>query len=233
MRNRSLLVGGSILAVAAAAPARGQESLFARIAFVRPKGGQTAAFENGYMRHLEWHRQAGDPWRWYGWTIWAGERQRWFAYATFGHSSTEFDHPVSPLDDERDTEIDLEQHLEWEGSGLYRFLPTASRGTGEPQAAARLEFTMVEVRPEATADFEAALVGARNSLSTETLWYRMLAGGTDTRYVRLRSVPSVSAAIEQHVSEPLPDAAARLATRTVVELWNFRPTLSYRAPTQP
>ena len=32
---------------------------------------------------------AKDPWAWYGWSIWAGDRYRWFVYATFGHSAAE------------------------------------------------------------------------------------------------------------------------------------------------
>jgi hypothetical protein len=49
---------------------------YARIALLRPHDGATVDFESGYIRHLDWHRQAKDPFVWYGWTIWAGERQR-------------------------------------------------------------------------------------------------------------------------------------------------------------
>jgi hypothetical protein len=69
---------------------------YARIALLRPHDGATADFEAGNSRHLEWHRQANDPWSWYGWTIWAGERQRWFVYATFGHAAADFDASVAP-----------------------------------------------------------------------------------------------------------------------------------------
>src|SRR5262245_4664799 len=79
-----------------------EQGPYARIAMLRPYDGKSVDFEAGYIRHLEWHRKAGDPWRWYGWTIWAGERQRWFVYATFGHDIAAFDGAVSPADDERD-----------------------------------------------------------------------------------------------------------------------------------
>jgi len=59
---------------------------YARISVLRPHDGDTVDFEAGYIRHLDWHRQAKDMWVWYGWTIWAGEHQRWLVYATFGHS---------------------------------------------------------------------------------------------------------------------------------------------------
>jgi hypothetical protein len=39
---------------------------YARIAILRPHDGHTVDFEAGYIRHLEWHRQARDTWVWYG-----------------------------------------------------------------------------------------------------------------------------------------------------------------------
>src|SRR5262245_35394589 len=86
---------------------------YARIAFLRPHDGDTVDFEAGYIRHLEFHRQAGDTWTWYGWTIWAGERQRWLVYATFGHTAASLDRPVSPADDERDNVANVTPHAEF------------------------------------------------------------------------------------------------------------------------
>ena len=34
---------------------------YARIALLRPHDGATVDFESGYIRHLDWHRQAKDP----------------------------------------------------------------------------------------------------------------------------------------------------------------------------
>ena len=92
-------IGWTLPAVLAAQTGAGP---YARIAVLRPHEGQTTEFEAGYLRHLEWHKQAGDPWTWYGWSIWAGDRYRWFVYATFGHSAASFDSVVSPPEDERD-----------------------------------------------------------------------------------------------------------------------------------
>ena len=100
-----------------------QDSSYARISVLRPHDGDTVDFEAGYIRHLEWHRQARDPWKWLGWTVWAGERQRSFIYATFGHSATEFDNAVSPAEDERDNVANVTTHGHFAGSGLYQFLP--------------------------------------------------------------------------------------------------------------
>ncbi len=81
------------IAVSTQLSAQTEKGPYARIALLRPHDGDTVDFEAGYIRHLEWHRQAKDDWTWFGWTIWAGDRQRWFVYATFGHSAASLDHP--------------------------------------------------------------------------------------------------------------------------------------------
>ena len=39
-----------------------------------------------------------------------GERQRWFVYATFGHSAASLDNPVAPAEDERDNILNVTPH---------------------------------------------------------------------------------------------------------------------------
>ena len=173
-----------------------EHATYARIAFLRPHDGHTVDFEAGYIRHLEWHRQAKDPWVWYGWSIWAGERQRWFVYASFGHSAASLDSPVAPAEDERDNISNVTPHAQFVGNGLYEYLPGLSRVTGEPQPTARLELTTVDLVPGAEKAFEAALSTAQSGLRGETLWYRMVAGGAAPRYVRLRPRPSLSAILD-------------------------------------
>ena len=169
---------------------------YARIAVLRPHDGQTVDFEAGYIRHLEWHRQAGDHWVWYGWNVTFGDRQRWFVYASFGHSAASLDHPVPPGEDERDNVANVTPHAQFVGNALYEYLPALSRGSGVPQPAARLEFTTVDLVPGAARAFETALTAVQSTLQGETLWYRLAAGGTPLRYVRLRPRPSLSAVLE-------------------------------------
>jgi hypothetical protein len=192
---------------------------YARISVLRPHDGDTVDFEAGYIRHLEWHRQNKDTWTWYGWTVWAGDRQRWFVYATFGHSAAALDNPVSPADDERDNIVNVTPHAHFVGSALYEYLPALSRGTGEPQPTARLELTTVDLAPGAESAFEEALGGAQPQ--GETLWYRMAAGGDVPRYVRLRPRPSLSAMLAE--TEALPDGVVKVT----IEILNLRPALSY------
>jgi hypothetical protein len=208
----------------AAQSARGP---YARIALLRPHDGDTVDFEAGYIRHLEWHRQARDPFRWFGWTIWAGDRQRWFVYATFGHSAAAFDSPVSPADDERDNVSNVTPHAEFVGSALYEFLPALSRGTGEPQPTARVELTTVELAPGAESEFEAAVQADQARLQGESLWYRMLAGGTMPRYLRLRPRANLSAILGGVGEQALPERVASLVKKVTVEILNLRSTMSY------
>jgi hypothetical protein len=200
---------------------------YARIAVLRPHDGQTTEFEAGYLRHLAWHQKAGDPWTWYGYSIWAGDRYRWFVYASFGHSATSFDSLVSPADDERDNVLNVEPHVEWVTNGLYEFLPSLSHGTGEPEPTPRLEYTAVDLLPGAeTAEaFERVLAASRSSLKTETLWYRLVAGGTTPRYIRLRTLPGLSAILRESGRQELPDAVKPLVNKITVEIWTLRPTM--------
>jgi hypothetical protein len=205
---------------------------FARIAFLRPHDGDTVDFEAGYVRHLDFHRQAHDTWSWYGWTIWAGERQRWFVYATFGHSAASLDNPVPAADDERDNISNVTPHAEFAGNGLFEFLPALSRGTGAPTPTARLEFITVDVNAGAGRAFETAIAARQAATTDETLWYRMVAGGPSPRYVCLRPRASLQALLDAGREPRSPDAAAASIARMTVEVLNFRPTMSYGVVTK-
>ena len=203
---------------------------YARIAFLRPHDGDTVDFEAGYMRHLEFHRQAKDSWSWYGWTIWAGERQRWFVYATFGHSAASLDNPVPPAEDERDNISNVTPHAEFSGNAIYEYRPAMSRGSGVPTPAARLELTTVDLNPGAAAAFEAAVGAGQPTLQGETLWYRMVVGGNVPRYVRLRPRPTLSALLDGQSEQALPEGIKTLIVKTTIEILNLRPTMSYGLP---
>ncbi len=231
MKHRWLGIVGMLLLVVTMFPAllaaQTESGPYARIAILRPHDGHTVDFEAGYIRHLEWHKQAGDTWAWYGWSVWASERQRWFVYATFGHSAASLSNPVAPAEDERDNLLNVAPHCEYAGNALYEYLPKLSRGTGVPQPVSRLEFTTVELNPGAEKTFEAALSAVQSAQQDEILWYRMLAGGAVSRYVRLRPRPSLSAILDGRSEQALPDRVNDLITKMTVEILNLRPTMSY------
>jgi hypothetical protein len=230
MKHRWLRMIGVVSLVSTMFPtvlvAQSERGPYARIAFLRPRDGDTVDFEAGYIRHLEWHRQAKDTWVWYGWSIWAGERQRWFVYATFGHSAASLDSPVNPAEDERDNISNVTPHAQFAANALYEYLPALSQGTGVPQPTSRLELTTVELQPGSEKAFEAALTSVRSNLQGETLWYRMVVGGSAPRYVRLRPRQSLSAILDASSEQALPDPVNGLIAKITVEILNLRPAMS-------
>ena len=195
---------------------------YARISVLRPHDGDTVDFEAGYIRHLGWHKEAHDTWRWFGWTVWSGERQRCLVYATFGHSAAALDSPVDPAGDERDNVSNVTPHGHFAGHGLYEYLPELSQGTGEPQTTPRVEMTTVELTPGSESAFESALREEQSNLKGETLWFRMIAGGLGPRYVRLRPRANLTALLADPMA--LPDAPIAKST---IEILNLRPAMSY------
>jgi hypothetical protein len=227
MTHRRLLLLATLFLLATTLRAQTERGPYARIAILRPHDGDTVDFEAGYIRHLEWHRQAKDPWTWYGWSIWAGDRQRWFVYATFGHTAADFDKSVLPAEDERDNIANVTPHAQFAGNALYEYLPALSRGTGEPQATPRLELTSVELTIGSEKAFEAALAVEQSSLQGETLWYRMIAGGAAPRYVRLRPRPTLEAIIDGRSDQLLPAKISSVVAKTTIEILTLRRTMSY------
>jgi hypothetical protein len=232
--SAALLVGTALPTRVVAQTERGSASAqatvdkpYARIAIFHPRDGHTVDFEAGYIRHLAWHQQAKDTWVWYGWNVTYGERQRWFVYASFGHAADDFDSPVAPADDERDNVVNVAPHVDSWSNGLYEYRAGLSRGTGQPQPTARLEFTTVDLVPGAAQAFETALAADQSTLQGETLWYRMVAGGTAPRYVRLRPRPSLSAILDGRSEQALLDKVNSLIAKTTVEILTLRPTMGY------
>ena len=223
----ALLVGAVLPAPLAAQTETGP---YARIALLRPHDGDTVDFEAGYIRHLDWHRQNKDPFTWYGWTIWAGERQRWLIYATFGHPAADFDKAVNPADDERDNVANVTPHANFAGSALYEYLPALSRGTSVPEPTPRVEMTTVDLVSGAEKAFEAAVAAEQLRLKGETLWYRMVAGGPAPRYIRLRPRPNLLAILEGAREQALPDEIQSSIEKTTVEILSLRPAMSYNLP---
>ena len=207
---------------------------YARIAILRPLDGHTVELEAGYVRHLEWHRQAGDKFGWYSWSVWAAdERQRWLIYATFGHTAASLSNPVLPAEDERDNILNVLPHAQFLGNGVYEFLPALSRGNGVPTPTLRAEYTTVELNQGAGKAFEAALAAEQSKLRGETLWYRMVAGGTVPRYVRLRPRANLAAILDERADQALPDKVNGLISKMTVEILSLRPNMLVNVTPEP
>jgi hypothetical protein len=207
---------------------------YARIAFMRALDGHSVELDAGYIRHLDWHRRAKDPFNWYSYSVWAStERQRWIVYATFGHTAAEMNNPVYPAEDERDTLINVLPHAQFMGNSLYEFLPGLSHGTGVPTPTSRAEYATVEINYGAEKAFEAALAEEQPRLGAETLWYRLVIGGDSSRYVRLRPRASLATILEERADQGLPKKVQGLIVKMTVETLNLRPDMLVNVMPEP
>lgn len=207
---------------------------YARIAIMRALDGHSVDWEAGYIRHLEWHRQAKDPFNWYSYSVWASaERQRWIIYATFGHTASELSNPVSPAEDERDNLINVLPHAQFIGNGIYEFLPALSRGNGVPTPTPRAEYTTVELNYGAGRAFEEALAADQSKLQGETLWYRLVVGGKTPCYVRLHPRVSLANILDERADQSLPDKVNGLISKMTVETLNLRPSMLVNVTPEP
>jgi hypothetical protein len=230
----ALLAGPVLAKQPAAQSAQNDRGPYARIAIMRALDGHSVEWENGYIRHLAWHRQAKDTFGWYSYSVWAStEHQRWIIYATFGHTSAELSNPVSPAEDELDNLINVLPHAQFLGNGIYEFLPGPSRGNGVPTPALRAEYTTVELTRGAGKAFESALTAEQSNLHGETLWYRLVVGGDTPRYVRLRPRANLAAILDERGEQALPDKANGLISKMTVETLNLRPDMLVNVTPEP
>ena len=207
---------------------------YARIAIMRALDGHSVEWEAGYVRHLEWHREAKDQFNWYSYSVWAsGERQRWIIYATFGHTAAELSDPVSPVEDERDNLINVLPHAQFLGNAIYEFLPSLSRGNGVPAPTLRAEYTTVELNYGAGKAFEAALAAKQPKLRGETLWYRLVVGGNASCYVRLRARASLANILDERADQAFTEKVNGLISKLTVETLNLRPNMLVNVTPEP
>ena len=240
MKHRWLVIVGIaaptlLLAQTARSPeAQSAHGPYARIAIMRALDGYSVELEAGYIRHLEWHRQANDPFAWYSYSVWAStERQRWIIYATFGQTAAELSNPVSPAEDERDNLINVLPHAQFLGNGVYEFLPALRAGT---VCQRRHSGPSTQWWMSATGGgkaFEAALASEQSKLQGETLWYRLVVGGSVPRYVRLRPRQSLASILDERTEQALPDKVNGLVSKMAVETLNLRPNMLVNVTPKP
>ena len=241
MRHRWLAVLAAVAPIFLAAQtarrpqARTETTSYAQIGFFRAVDESHALdLEAGYIRHLEWHRRAKDPFNWYSYSVGAStERQRWIIYATFGHTAAELSNPVSPAEDWRDAAANLLPHIQFLGNGVYEFLPTLSRGNGVPTPTPGAEFTTVELNYGASKAFEAALAAEQQKLESETLWYRLVVGGNTPTYVRLRPSASLANILDERAEQALSEKANSLVSKMTVETLILRSDMLVNVTPEP
>ncbi|HEX6535804.1 MAG TPA: hypothetical protein VF041_14495 [Gemmatimonadaceae bacterium] len=228
----------------------------ARVFAIRPHAGMERQFEDGYRRHLDWHRQAGDPWAWYLWQVTNGERAGLYVDGTFEHRWSDFDAAVDPAGDGADNDVNVEPFAARPWNAAWRRLG-ATDGDFAALAERSRYLLVVEyrLRPDSAARVFDALDRARAvhpvALSSGTgdpasspAWFALASGGEGPALVLVAPLPRWSG-MSPLAPDPLLVAlealeparrdgdASRLyraitsaATSVRSEIWRFRPDLS-------
>ena len=177
---RSLLtITALLLPLAAVAQ---EDANVARMVVWQTKPGMARDFEEGYKRHLDWHRKNNDTWTWRGWTIVSGEHFGYFVDGTFFHTWKELDTPVSPAADSADNGVNVMPYAEIRSAAFYEAVPALTNLSSQQLAAPLLTFGYFDIQPGRAAEFESLMKDAVASVSDHT-----------SRYALLRPVDGVTA----------------------------------------
>jgi len=192
------------------------------------KPGHAQAFEDGYARHLDWHRAANDPFHWYGWYVSTGPNVGRFVDGTFGLSFAAFDARVDPAGDRADGERNLLPHVEPVDRSVWRHRRDLGGGDFLERAerVRMLEVRRYVLRAGADATFEAALGDGGSSA-----WYELVVGGDAPAYLRITPRAGFAAFASPEAPLETDDAVLRIETET----WTMVDRLSYfpeRSPEQ-
>jgi hypothetical protein len=158
--------------------------------YYRLGAGMQAKFEDGYRRHLAWHRAHHDRLVWYGWMIDNGARAGQFVDANVGEPFAAFDYRVDVADDGKDFQQNAAPYVTPAAQETYLLLRDISFRTPleSRQPSANMQVLTYRVRPGTEGRFEAALRVARRALENTPdapahTWYRLVVGGTQSTYV--------------------------------------------------
>ena len=134
-----------------------QQSTVARVVVWEAKPGMTKEMEQGYMRHLDWHRRNHDSWAWEGWTITSGDRFGYFVDGTFFRTWKELDSPVAPAADAADNAVNVMPYADVRSASVYEELPALSSMDAERLRFPVMTFCYLDVKPGKGAEFEGVL----------------------------------------------------------------------------
>lgn len=209
------------------------------------KDGMMAQFEEGYRRHLEWHREHGDPLPWYGWYVTSGDRPGLFIDGTFGISFQAFDERVEPRADFADM---METTLPFVTPAFFRtYRLRPELGTGQPledrTPTRSVQTFHFAVSPGMEPAFEAWAARIREAAGSSVLtWYELVAGGEHPSYMLhvSRAGWADVGAGPGFLATILGDDRGRAGTGTDglegvlrgirSEVWTYRPDLSLIEP---
>ena len=243
MRKKTTL---AVLAlVACATTARAQDGDISQWFRSSTSLDNVAAYEEAYLRHVDWHRSQNDPWRWDMWTTASGELGTYFIVSG-GHMLADFDAP--PFDPAADAVDAMQQFGSLVGgvtSGFSRILTDMSRPGGTPDEFPLAHVFDFQVKLGKEADFMAAVQKYHEALDEANweqpyIWVANITGGLTQFTVVFQyanhadmAPPAMSADAIMEEALGAPEAEIWSAMfADVIEsmtetLWMYRPDLSY------
>lgn len=173
----------------------------ARIVVIRPHTGHQGEFQQGYRRHLEWHRQNKDPWTWYGWRIATGARVGYFMDGTFGHEWKDFDAAVNPSGDAADNAVNVVPYADFISVEHVERLAQVSndRHLEEGKPGRLMELHRFSIRSGFESDFENVLTEYHTLAAVPHSVYRSRHGTETSDYILIVPLDSWYA-MDGHVS---------------------------------
>lgn len=214
----------------------------------RPHPGELGAFEEGYRRHLDWHREKADSLAWYGWSVLAGPRLGQFVDGAFGMPFAAIDARVDPGGDEANAAETFRPHGTPTGRTLLLLRPDLSSATPleDLDPAPFVQVVHYTVGPGDMGRLERAFGAMRRAIRRSSLLrytvYEVVAG-SELGFLLMvwrdgmRSFDDVERnpehALRTHIAEEgggdsKQDESLRIDVTN--ELWRYRPDLTYLGP---
>lgn len=179
-----------LLLLATAVIAQQSTGSAARIVVIKPKEGMQRQFDEGYKRHLDWHRQNKDTWTWYGWQVITGDRLGYFVDGTFGHHWDNFDRAVAPAADAADNAVNVAPYGDFLSVAQFILLPEVSRNRllEEGSPSPFIEVLYYHLYPGKESEFERILRKAHEAHGRVKpprlyTWYKLVSGGNHPMYM--------------------------------------------------
>lgn len=184
----------TIIFLLCSSAALAQERSIAHFSVWNPKPGQAASFENGYKRHLLWHKANSDTWNWYGWYIISGPRHGQFIDATVGHSWSDFNSPVNPAGDRADNGQHTEPFADFLRSYKVSLMPFSYPAYQQALASKMLRMLTVDVCDIARAGkiIEKVLTNYKQQGTDKFVVFKMIDGGEIMQYIILAPLDNIS-----------------------------------------
>ena len=214
-----------------------------------PKANQIKQFEEGYKKHLEWHRDKKDQLVWYAWYVQTGSRLGLFIDGTFGTTFSDFDNRVDMPGDRKDFAETTAPFADLDFRKIYQYRKDLSSGQllEERNPSNNIEVFYFIIQPGKEDQFELIFntlseMFKENENGPNYSLYKLLSGGIHTEYMLM--VPrnnfsyfekeiafiSLNQIIEKYLNAEK-DAIFKILESSVISLqsetWAYRQDLSY------